>query len=214
MNFGIVELVKEMEYKDLELQFILQCAPVIAGLKISNLLTLPINELGKLRILLEDTSLSFRTVFAGEKRAAVLVYRKEELFNYLSEDEISSFLTELGYKSLNRSEMFPVFIRRYIKYMRDKKKFPHELGILLGYPIEDVKGFMENEGRDFLYCGYWKIYKNPEPKIKLFERFEKVQTDMVRLLHGGKSVSFIIKRYSNTYCGEEDFEYSDSAVCA
>ena len=37
--------------------------------------------------------------------------------------------------------------------------FPHEIGLLLGYPPEDVSGFIENGGKNFLCSGYWKVYK-------------------------------------------------------
>ncbi len=38
--------------------------------------------------------------------------------------------------------------------MNQGKQFPHEMGLLLGYPVEDVVGFMENNGKNYLYSGY------------------------------------------------------------
>ena len=40
--------------------------------------------------------------------------------------------------------------------MDGKRGFPHEIGLVLGYPPVDVEGFIKKEGRDFLYSGYWK----------------------------------------------------------
>ena len=34
---------------------------------------------------------------------------------------------------------------------REKEKFPHEIGLILEYPIWDVKGFIEHKGRDFRF---------------------------------------------------------------
>ena len=34
--------------------------------------------------------------------------------------------------------------------------FPHEIGVFLGYPLTDVVGFIENQGRNFTCCGCWK----------------------------------------------------------
>ena len=47
---------------------------------------------------------------------------------------------------------------RYRAYMNGSKIFPHEMGLLLGYPVEDVTGFMVHGGKNSLYSGYWKVY--------------------------------------------------------
>ena len=56
-----------------------------------------------------------------------------------------------------------------------QNEFPHEIGLLLGYPFEDVIGFIENEGRNYLYSGYWKVYKNKEEKCKLFNLYNQTR---------------------------------------
>ena len=50
-----------------------------------------------------------------------------------------------------------------------KQSFPHEIGVILGYPLEDVKGYMENGGQKCLLNGYWKVYNNPEEAKRKFE---------------------------------------------
>ena len=62
-----------------------------------------------------------------------------------------------GYQTLRLIDIFEKLCARYQKYMKDHLSFPHELGLLLGYPVEDVLGFIRNEGRNYLYCGYWKV---------------------------------------------------------
>ena len=54
-----------------------------------------------------------------------------------------------------------------------QKDFPHEMGVLLGYPLEDVKGFINNRGRIFLYTGYWKVYSDLQQKMDLFGRLNR-----------------------------------------
>ena len=41
--------------------------------------------------------------------------------------------------------------------------FPHEIGLFLGYPVEDVLGFIENAGQNCKCCGCWKVYCNEAP---------------------------------------------------
>ena len=44
--------------------------------------------------------------------------------------------------------------KRYACYMEEKGAFPHEIGLLLGYPVEDVLGFIRHQGKNYLYTGY------------------------------------------------------------
>ena len=75
------------------------------------------------------------------------------------------------------------------------KDFPHEMGVLLGYPLEDVKGFINNRGRNFLYTGYWKVYSDLQQKMDLFGRFEQAKEQMIRLLSYGMDIQEIIMMF-------------------
>ena len=202
-----VDIVKCMDNSSVSLQLALQCAPVIAGIKISNLLTIQTKKLRELSEILKKTNLSFRVIYPGRERLVILVYREEELRKYLVSEEVEGFISGLGYKTSDISEMFPIFVRRYIRYMEIKKDFPHELGLFLGYPVEDVEGFIRHNGKNYLYSGYWKVYKDADTKIKLFKNYEKVQTEIVRMLYEGIDIICIIAYYSN-------IDYADSMICA
>jgi hypothetical protein len=52
-------------------------------------------------------------------------------------------------------------------------KFPHEIGVFLGYPLQDVKGFIENNGRNSKYTGLWKVYGDKAASIRMFEKYRK-----------------------------------------
>ena len=52
--------------------------------------------------------------------------------------------------------------------------FPHEVGLFLGYPVEDVIGFIENKGKNCLCCGCWKCYSNACAAQKAFDKFRKM----------------------------------------
>ena len=70
------------------------------------------------------------------------------------------------------------------------------MGVLLGYPIEDVTGFIENKGKNYLYSGYWKVYGNVQEKIRLFEGFQEAKERLIRLLDSGFSMEWIIQKYN------------------
>ena len=202
MSFDIVDIIKKMDVHSVPLQLALQCAPVISGIKISNLLTIPAKNLMELSSILKKTKLSFRILYPGRERLVILIYRETELKEYLEREEVMAFIYKCGYETSDISKIFPVFVKRYMRYMELKQDFPHELGLFLGYPVEDVVGFIENNGKNFLYSGYWKIYKDAEIKIQLFKNYERVQTEMVRLLYEGLDIVNIIHNYSNIDHGE------------
>ena len=81
---------------------------------------------------------------------------------------------------------------RYEAYMKKEFDFPHELGLILGYPVEDVTGFIEHNGKNYLHSGYWKVYHNPSAKRKLFERFEQAKESVIQLVSTGVSIVDII----------------------
>ena len=62
---------------------------------------------------------------------------------------------------------------------------PHEIGVFLGYPLEDVLGFIENGGRNCLSCGCWKVYSNECAALEAFARFEKCKAVYQRLFASG-----------------------------
>ena len=212
MSFDIVDIIKEMDVHSIPLQLALQCAPVISGIKISNLLTIPAKSLRELSAVLKKTELSFRILYPGRERLVILIYRDTELKEYLEREEVMAFIYKCGYETSDISKIFPVFVKRYMRYMELKQDFPHELGLFLGYPIEDVDGFINENGKNYLYSGYWKVYKDAELKIRLFKNYEKVQTEIVRLLYEGLDIMDIITNYSNI--GHSKEEYSKRVICA
>ena len=56
------------------------------------------------------------------------------------------------------------------------KEFPHEIGIFLGYPLADVVGFIEHQGHDYVYCGYWKVYGDLRSAVKSFDIYKNCTT--------------------------------------
>lgn len=60
--------------------------------------------------------------------------------------------------------------------------------IFLGYPLADVKGFIDHKGKNFLYQGYWKVYENVEERKKLFSVYTIVKQEIVKEIEAGKAL--------------------------
>ena len=192
------EILQQMEPKDVELQLALQCAPLIAGLKPSNLFNIPCEGVCQVRELIRDTGISIYVLFSTGRKAAVLLYRRESLEEYMEQEQVKRMLHKLGYQDTSLEAVLPVFRMRYRRYMQERRDFPHEMGLLLGYPVEDVRGFIEHQGRDYLCTGYWKVYADKERKLRLFEKYEYAKENLIQLLHYGLKMTEIIEICGST----------------
>lgn len=189
---------KQSEYRWLNEQIAIQCAPLLAGLKPSNLLIVPKGTEITLKELPQGTRIAWYCLSEYDGKQVYLLYKVNELMVYLTEKPVQELLRELGYEG---GEMFSLLQRVSQKYSAHKKlreEFPHELGLLLGYPAVDVKGFMEHAGKDFLYSGYWKVYDNVRETVSLFREFGRAKEYMVQLVGKGYSIADITAMYYRT----------------
>ena len=60
-----------------------------------------------------------------------------------------------------------------IRRMRTSGEFPHEVGLFLSYPPEDVKGFIDNHAANFKCAGVWKVYGDEQRARQTFEKYKK-----------------------------------------
>ena len=159
MSQEVFEIMQNMDMEAVESQLALQCAPVLAGLKISNLLNIHKSKVCILKQLLKETNLSYYVLLENAKRVAILIYQRKALHQYLMLPEVSAFLKRVGYSENDLQKMFALLSLRYKQCMCRQGEFPHEMGLFLGYPLEDVQGFITNQGRNSLCSGYWKVYE-------------------------------------------------------
>ena len=59
MSQEIFELVKGMDFKKIETQLALQCAPLIMGLKVSNLFIIPAENETAVKMVLKHSGISY-----------------------------------------------------------------------------------------------------------------------------------------------------------
>ena len=176
-------------HEPLEVKIANQCAPVLAGVKPSNMLVLENKHIRDVVRVLEGTGLSWRCLYAGEEKNIWLLYRKEAMEETVLGKEQMLFLREWGYEEDTLERMLMKFSQRFRQYRKDKNlPFPHEMGVFLGYPMADVKGFIKYEGKNYLYCGYWKVYENVEERKELFRTYEEIRKVFVEEARKGKNL--------------------------
>lgn len=152
------------------------CAPTLAGLKTASLFTCPCDDRKQLRTSLQRLNRIFSKkglrllpLRFSEEKALIYLYRPAMLRRDLSQDTAHCLLRHLGYNP-NRCEECIVRLR---KKLHSDPAFPHEIGLFLGYPAEDVRGFLE-QGPDCAKCsGCWRVYGNVDSALKTFAKYKK-----------------------------------------
>lgn len=100
-------------------------------------------------------------------RMLFFVYNRQLLSSVLENPKISDYLIKKNYPVQDGFDA--VLYELLFRLMRDYE-FPHEIGLFLGYPLEDVVAFEKNDGAFFKYSGSWKVYGcNTQRKNAVFE---------------------------------------------
>ena len=128
----------------------------------------------------------------------ILIYSEGKLSNYIFKEENKRFLRQLGYSEENdMREYLEILKRRYKEF-----NCPHELGIFLGFPLNDVKDFMNCKDKKCLSCGYWLVYNNLQEAQEIFSKYDKVKAHTVNYILSGDSsqeVAYSIRSLFENY---------------
>lgn len=168
------------------------CGPALAGIKASNLVSLSFcdypnlfQDLKEYNKKMNRHGIHLRIVCRCSKRLLVLVYRNKQLNQAVYDKLKFNYLQKTGYPSSNNLEDI-------LKYLETRfevsNQFPHEIGIFLGYPMEDVMGFCMYKGKHFKIDGYWKVYGDEKATAMLFERYTKCRTAICHHIYNGSSI--------------------------
>ena len=167
-----------------------QCAPVLKGVKISNLITMKPGGWRKIRAYLKKSRIICIPLYADAEKEVLFLYRYEQLERHLKNREVREFLRG-GYESFEVASVLVRLRRRYRLYAGISKEFPHELGVLLGYPVGDVQGFIDNRGENSLTSRYWKVYQNPKEAERIFDLYDRVKEQALKEIMCGQSLSHV-----------------------
>ncbi len=114
----------------------------------------------------------------------IMVFRPTLIQKNLSNDIAMKALQGLGYPVW---EGWKAQVEHLERRFLESEEFPHEVGFFLGYPPEDVLGFMNCDGECKL-CGQWKVYGDVNTAVKLFEEYRNCKKKLLALLYEGRSI--------------------------
>jgi len=102
----------------------------------------------------------------------VLFYESEFMKRSLIAPEVSQLLYEHGYSKFKS-------VKLSLKKLKSRfcnMEFPHEIGVFLGYPVKDVRGFINrSESSVLVDKGLWRVFGDPSESLQLMRQYRSAE---------------------------------------
>lgn len=145
------------------------CSPVLLGCKPAALFMLRSERSLAILTGVLPSRLDLMILRKNGSRLLVLVFEKRRLERTLLHKDTAVFLAGMGYpRETSLLALLDCLRRQFFRH-----GFPHEIGIFLGYPAEDVLGFVRHKGQNYKLSGYWKVYGDVEHAKKCFRQYDQ-----------------------------------------
>jgi hypothetical protein len=131
--------------------------------------------------LCDSLGLSALILREGTAGHLVLLYRRKLLARKLRAGPGVRYLDSLNYPAGSGLEGYLSFLKKRFA----EPGFPHEVGIFLGYPLEDVISFSAGKPSPYACRGYWKVYHRPEKAERTFVYMDTARLDVIKELFSG-----------------------------
>ncbi len=165
------------------------CGVTFAGIKPASMVSIKKSgkkDLGKIAGCFKKRNFEFCSLKENNDRFLVLTYQKDALNKVLFSKENKEFLESCGYAYDTAEEAI-----RILKNRMKKEDFPHEIGVFLGYPLVDVKGFIASPTEGLKLSGYWKVYSDEEKARKTFATFRRCSDCICKKMSCGQGLAQI-----------------------
>ena len=167
------------------------CAPTLAGLKTGSLFTCEADDRSELSAQIRQLNLmlapkGIRIMILGfprEDRALIYLFRIDQLKTDLQSDGTSALLRSRGYDPSHMGQCLSTLIHK----LKDYDEFPHEIGCFLGYPYEDVCGFIQHR-RPYKAVGTWQVFGDVDEALKKFEMYRRCTDSYLRQFEHGTAI--------------------------
>lgn len=167
------------------------CSPTLAGIKTGNIFRTAYSSRDEMlafvrhwNALLGCKGLRFVPLQYDGKTALIYAYRPSLLEQDICCGEACDMLRMRGYCTSSCSRC----IMKLIERIDEGGEFPHEIGLFLGYPAEDVHGFIENKAENCKCVGCWKVYGDEAAAKARFERYKSCTEQYCRQFEQGQTL--------------------------
>ena len=172
-------------------KFCYHCAPVILGIKPSNTMVLAEKELELIKECLKNTEIDLYTLGNSGEKKFVMAYRDSLLKQRLNDFEVVPYMEKMGYSEKTVIGKLERLKARYEYYCCNKRDFPHEIGVFLNYPIQDIIDYQQKGTRQCILSGYWQVFSNKEKAERIFQQYDCARNILIGSLKNGFTFSEI-----------------------
>lgn len=133
----------------------------------------------------------YEVLYENDTTYCILVYNKEMLKEIFQKYCNHPIMKDNGYRDTKEDINYNlnIFKNKFTNFkIQNNHNFPHEVGILLGYPIIDVEEYIKNNGENYILCSYWKIYHNVEEAMETIQYFKQMRINAINLFFNGKDL--------------------------
>lgn len=171
----------------LQRRIALHCGAVLLRRKPSALFTLPTQEAhsGELDSILLHHGLHRQILCDRCDNVLLFVYAPDLLNRCLADPLTRRSLLSIGYPMGGTLENILHILQQRTSCQNG---FPHEIGFFLGYPPEDVLGFMRHKGKHCKMCGVWKVYSDVARAAAMFTELSACKRHVLSHLESGGSL--------------------------
>lgn len=174
-------------------------APALCGIKAGNLFSVRQSDFCESEFFdcaaaLESFGIQSAFVQGRRQRIVAIFYDADWVQKILSNPCAKKYLLQKGYSNCGPCDAISVqdFVKKVCSKIKSGSSFPHEVGLLLGYPLLDVIDFERRGGRGCVHCGSWKAYRDVESAKKLSLLYKECSKRCLRLFERGFSIKEII----------------------
>ena len=139
-----------------------------------------------------------------DKNAIVLFFNQNLLDELLKNKPVKKFLSKYGYESDSIEHALSMLRRRYATV-----GCPPEIGVFLGIPLKDVKGFMGLNSLRHTKYGMWRIYGDPTVSEKRMNEYRHARNMIRRRLISGEDPVEIIRGKEFGFLNQHNFILED-----
>ena len=165
-----------------ELTLVKQCSPTLANKKTGSLFRVKyatkndmIYDLKQCNQKLLKKGICILPLNYDNHSALIYVFRPSRLRADFKRPQVQTILSMLGYKDFDYAHCL-----QELKLRLKGSDFPHEIGLFLGDPINDMAGFINHQGHDYKAIGMWKVYDDVELANHLFTEYKELQISFLR----------------------------------
>ncbi|MEA3333182.1 MAG: DUF3793 family protein [Pseudomonadota bacterium] len=130
---------------------------------------------------LGQQTLGMRLLDCNQRGESLIFFHHEACRRLLLMPRVKAFLREQGFgygsETINNPERF---IDYCLKEQQQNGSLPVEMGLFMGIPLKDVRGYIKADKKNHIMTAGWRIYEELYPSLALVNLYRRLRQYAVR----------------------------------